>query len=41
MDKFEFVAVLVSIVFGVAITNLLSGVLEHHPLSTGSLNIPL
>ena len=28
MDKFEFVAVLVSIVFGVAITNLLSGMVR-------------
>ena len=28
MDKFEFIAVLVSIVFGVAITNLLSGMLR-------------
>lgn len=30
MDKFEFVAVLVSIVFGVAITNLLSGMLRSY-----------
>ncbi len=30
MDKFEFIAVLVSIVFGVAITNLLSGMLRSY-----------
>ena len=30
MDKFEFIAVLVSIVFGVAITNLLSGILRSY-----------
>ncbi len=30
MDKFEFIAVLVSIVFGVAITNLLSGMVRSY-----------
>jgi len=30
MDKFEFIAVLVSIIFGVAITNLLSGMLRSY-----------
>jgi len=30
MDKFEFIAILVSIVFGVAITNLLSGILRSY-----------
>jgi hypothetical protein len=28
MDKFEFVAVLLSIIFGLALTNLLSGMLR-------------
>ena len=30
MDKFEFIAVLVSIVFGVAITNLLTGMVRSY-----------
>ena len=41
MDKFEFVAVLVSIIFGVAITNLLSGMLRSYfrsELSEGRLS---
>ena len=28
MDKFEFIAVLMSLIFGLAITNLLSGMLR-------------